>query len=297
MSAVVLFAWTDDRIDTRETRSNGSPGRGLVPMHELVRSILHSRLFSALRFPSFAGEGLPERMRSISFALLGLTAAAGLALVAIFAQLSFPVLSPAPLPDEPSLSESIGDARKLTPDRPAVVLVAAHPARSGPAGGGSSTRQASQGSSGSPGSSGGVQSSPTPAEVEVAPPVGSPQPSSGGDNGNGGGGADNGTVGGPNSAPAAAPGQPAASSPASKPSPPPSAPAPEATTSASKPEPAPAPGNSSSAAAAAHASERGIDASAGAGPPGSSATTASTPSPEASPQPGNGNGLAKGHDK
>ena len=37
-------------------------------------------------------------MRTTAFAFLGLTAAAGLALVAIFAQLSFHVLSPAPLP-------------------------------------------------------------------------------------------------------------------------------------------------------------------------------------------------------
>ena len=71
-------------------------------MHELVHSSLHSKLLSQFRLPSFAGEGLPERMRSISFALLGLTAAAGLALVAIFAQPGFNLISPAPLPDQPS---------------------------------------------------------------------------------------------------------------------------------------------------------------------------------------------------
>jgi hypothetical protein len=267
-------------------------------MHELVPSILHSRLLSALRSPSFAGDGLPERMRSISFALLGLTAAAGLALVAIFAQLSFPVLSPAPLPDEPSLSESIGDARKLTPDRPATAFVTAHPARpagSGLARGESSVKQTSEGSTGS---SGGVGSSPAPTGVEASPPAAVPEPSSGNGTGGGDDGAGKGTGAGADSSPppVAAPDQ-AASPPASTPSPKPSPPEPEATASAPKPEPAPGPGNSSSAAAAAHASERGIEASAGAGPPASSATTASTPSPEAFPQPGNGNGLAKGHDK
>ncbi len=57
---------------------------------------------NAVRRPSLAGDGLPERMRSTVVAFLGLTAAAGLALVAIFAQLGFPVLSPAPLPSSPS---------------------------------------------------------------------------------------------------------------------------------------------------------------------------------------------------
>ena len=47
-------------------------------MHELVHQTFHAKLLNALRVLSFAGTGLPERMRSISFALLGLTAAAGL---------------------------------------------------------------------------------------------------------------------------------------------------------------------------------------------------------------------------
>src|SRR4051794_13275804 len=127
-SAAAPSAWTDDRIDSRGTRSNGSSGRIGVPMHELVHHTLYSRLLSALRLPSFAGDGLPERMRSISFALLGLTAAAGLALVAIFAQPGFTLLSPVPLPDQPSASEAIATARKLPADHRLASLVPAPPA-------------------------------------------------------------------------------------------------------------------------------------------------------------------------
>src|SRR3954447_7265800 len=92
-------------------------------MHDLVRSISHSRLLAWLRLPSFAGDGLPERMRSTTFALLGLTAAGGLALVAIFAQPSFTLLTPAPLPAEPSLSESIAKAQKVTLHHSAAAFV------------------------------------------------------------------------------------------------------------------------------------------------------------------------------
>jgi hypothetical protein len=67
-------------------------------MHGVVPSRLHTRILGSGKLPSFAGNGLPERMRSTVFAFLGLTAAAGLALVAVFAQLGFPLLSPAPLP-------------------------------------------------------------------------------------------------------------------------------------------------------------------------------------------------------
>src|SRR4051795_1421875 len=99
-------------------------------MHELVHYTFHSKLRSALRLPSFAGKGLPERMRSISFALLGLTAAAGLALVAIFAQPGFNLLSPVPLPDQPSAGQSIAQAKSLAVDHRLASLVparAAHP--------------------------------------------------------------------------------------------------------------------------------------------------------------------------
>src|SRR5215213_5828438 len=90
-----------------------------MPMHELVLSTLQTRLLGRMRRFSFAGDGLPERMRSTAFAFLGLTAAAGLALVAIFAQLSFPLLSPAPLPSEPAAGGAVARAVALDPGRQA----------------------------------------------------------------------------------------------------------------------------------------------------------------------------------
>jgi hypothetical protein len=71
-------------------------------MYELVRFKLSEIPLWPHRLPSFAGSGLPERIRSTTFALLGLTAAAGLSLVAIFAQPDWPLLSPAPLPNSPA---------------------------------------------------------------------------------------------------------------------------------------------------------------------------------------------------
>lgn len=50
-------------------------------------------------------------MRSTAFAFLGLTAAAGLALVAFFAQLGFPLLSPAPMPSDPSRANAVAEAQ------------------------------------------------------------------------------------------------------------------------------------------------------------------------------------------
>lgn len=77
----------------------------------VVRTSLHSKLLNAVRLPSLAGTSLAERMRSTSFALFGLAAAAGLALVAVFAQPGGPLLAPAPLPSEPS--SSVGKAEAL----------------------------------------------------------------------------------------------------------------------------------------------------------------------------------------
>ena len=82
-----------------------------LSMHEEVRPPFHTRLRSFLRLSSFAGQGLPERMRSTAFAFLGLTAAAGLALVAFFAQLGFPLLSPAPMPSDPSRANAVAGAK------------------------------------------------------------------------------------------------------------------------------------------------------------------------------------------
>ena len=65
-----------------------------------MRSSLEN-LRNLFRLSNLVGRGMPERIRSVGFAFLGLTAAAGLALVALFAQMGFPLLSPAPLPDGP----------------------------------------------------------------------------------------------------------------------------------------------------------------------------------------------------
>jgi hypothetical protein len=75
-----------------------------------VRSKIGHRLSRRLRRPSLAGRGVTERMRSTTFALLGITAAAGLGLVAIFSQQGWPLLTPSPLPSAPGGSGAIGDA-------------------------------------------------------------------------------------------------------------------------------------------------------------------------------------------
>lgn len=82
-------------------------------MHGVMRSKLQARLSRLLRLPSIAGNGLPERMRSTAFAFLGLTAALGLALVAVFAQLSFPVLAPAPPPAGPGGEAAVSTSLAL----------------------------------------------------------------------------------------------------------------------------------------------------------------------------------------
>ncbi len=86
-------------------------------MEDMVRSISRTRLLGSLRRPSLAGDGLPERMRTTAFVFLGLTAAAGLALVAIFAQVGLPVLSPSPAPSGPLRAGSVSRAVALDRDR------------------------------------------------------------------------------------------------------------------------------------------------------------------------------------
>ena len=95
---------------------------------EVVLSRLHTRLKRSFWLPSFAGKGWPERMRSTAFLFFGLTAAAGLALVAIFAQLNFPLLSPVPVGGGPS--QSGGVARAVALDRAGALALA--PARPSP---------------------------------------------------------------------------------------------------------------------------------------------------------------------
>lgn len=233
-------------------------------MHEVVRAKLHSRLSGSLRLPSVAGSGLPERMRTTAFAFLGLTAALGLALVAIFAQVSFPVLSPGPAPSGPLQGGAVSEAVSL--ERP--------PAPFAPPSERDAAPQGSQAGSGSDRGAG------RPAAAVPSPPAPAGEPS-------GTGGVPSAPVPAPQSpaqqpAPSAAqPGSPAAP----KPEPTPARPA------TPEPEPAPAPGNSQSSAAAEHASERGIEAS--------SKTSSAAVAPEAGSEasPGNGNGKALGHDK
>src|SRR3954451_9859275 len=149
-------------------------------MHDLVRSISHSRLLAWLRLPSFAGDGLPERMRSTTFALLGLTAAGGLALVAIFAQPSFTLLTPAPLPAEPSLTESIAGAEKVPRDQSVSAFVAAahgvSPQRASrrSAESGASVHSTSKTPASSPSGTGG--SAAAPGGVGAPAPVRAPEP-------------------------------------------------------------------------------------------------------------------------
>lgn len=85
-------------------------------MHEAVDSSSLIRRLKSLPRPSFAGNGLAERMRSTAFAFLGLTAALGLALVAIFAHLSFSVLAPAPPPAGPAGESGVSTSLALGRD-------------------------------------------------------------------------------------------------------------------------------------------------------------------------------------
>jgi hypothetical protein len=240
-----------------------------MPMHELVRSSLQSKLF---------GSGFPERMRSAAFAFLGLTAAAGLALVAIFAQLSFPLLSPAPLPSGPAEGNAVSEAVALGHGPGAFIH-----ANPGAVGSGERSARADNGS-GSGGGSG--QASEPQGSTPSAPTAIEP-----------GGGASGGvavetptsnSAPAPSSTPGPSPEPAGAPDPAPAPKPPPTPARPAA------PTPPPAPGNSQSSAAASHASERGVEASSKSTPePTTSGVTGSTP--EASP--GNGNGKALGHGK
>jgi hypothetical protein len=68
-------------------------------MHESVDS-KRTRSGSGWRI-SVAGVGVTERLRTMAFALLGLTAAAGLGLVALFAQPGWPLRGTGPLPETP----------------------------------------------------------------------------------------------------------------------------------------------------------------------------------------------------
>jgi len=104
-----------------------------------VRSILHNKPLRSL-LSNLVGKGMPERIRSIGFACLGLTAAAGLAVVAVFAQMGFPLLAPAPLPGAPTAQNSVARAVRLGHDSPVAAIALAQSAPASP--GGASSRSA-----------------------------------------------------------------------------------------------------------------------------------------------------------
>jgi hypothetical protein len=116
---------TESILEHPDPITTGEPG----PVDaEVVLSRFHTRLRRSRWLPSFAGKGWPERMRSTAFLFFGMTAAAGLALVAIFAQLNFPSLSPVPVGSGPS--QSGGVARAVALDREGALALA--PARRSP---------------------------------------------------------------------------------------------------------------------------------------------------------------------
>jgi hypothetical protein len=286
MSKVAASGWTDSRIDSRGSRCNRSCSVPRRPMNELVRSILNSRPRPSIRISSFAGHGLTERMRSTAFALLGLTAAAGLALVALFAQPGFPLLEPAPLPEEPPPRQSIAEARRVTTFRAQAVPVAPR-ARSTAAG----ETGPDQPDQRRPSGSGGGAGPPAPVPAAAPTPTPAPAPAAAPGPSSGGGKGAEGDGGGSSPPPASGAEPPAAatatSTPVASPAP---VPPPPATTSSPPVPPTPTgPGNSSSTAAAEHASERGTEASSPAAVVAAGAVAASDG--------GDGEGLAKGHYK
>jgi hypothetical protein len=148
-------------------------------MNAVVRFSPANKPFPSLRHPNVAGRSLAERMRSTTFALFGLAAAAGLALVAIFAQPGGPLLSPAPLPSEPSSSVSRAEALRAG-SAPRLVE------RGGPLGL-SVSLSVPRSQPGQAGATGGAPSgAPTTGAIGKPHSVGSPPASEGGSGENGG---------------------------------------------------------------------------------------------------------------
>jgi hypothetical protein len=174
------FAWTVDRIESRGTRSDRYGRRPGCRWTDQVRTNLRNKLIQSIRRPSLAGNGLPERMRSTVVAFLGLTAAAGLALVAIFAQLGFPLLSPAPLPSGPSGPSSVSGAVKVEQGSATIGLAQAQgavavPRAAGGQGGSSDARREDRGAD-APGSATPVSDSPSSSSPGASDPVVTPTP-------------------------------------------------------------------------------------------------------------------------
>ncbi len=179
------------------------------------------RLRSSARF-SVLGDGLLERARSTTFALLGAVAAVGLAMIAVALQEDWPLIAGSPVPRAPALHASVGRATALG------ARAAARVAHDGSA----RRRRKLAAHSDGPASTGGapVASAPaTPAELVASP--GTPVESQGG---GADGGGSHGTPEPHGQAPSSPQSQQAPSSPAptAQPSPaptPPSSPAPAET--------------------------------------------------------------------
>jgi hypothetical protein len=88
---------------------------------------------------SILGEGLLERTRSTSLALLGLTAAIGLAMVALALNQGWPLIAGAPIPGLGSTQEALGEGRAVATTRTRSALAASS---------GETTHKGSAGSSG-----------------------------------------------------------------------------------------------------------------------------------------------------
>jgi hypothetical protein len=80
---------------------------------------------------SLLGDGLLERARSTTFALLGLTTAVGLAVVGVALRESWPLVAGSPIPRAPVVHESVGvaDALAARTRRPASGVLPARPKR------------------------------------------------------------------------------------------------------------------------------------------------------------------------
>lgn len=119
--------------------------------------------------PSFAGTGLLERMRSTTFAILGITAAMCLGLVAIVSQQGFPVLPALPIPGLSTEREQVHEGR-IAAQRPSPALgtaVEASVVRGAASGGGGEPERS--GSSDSSGVSGSRQLATAPVPVPSEP--------------------------------------------------------------------------------------------------------------------------------
>jgi len=84
-------------------------------------AVIHKRLQPGPHrpaLPSLLGDGLPERLRSTSIALLGIIAAVGLGIVGFALQIGFPLIANAPLPQPPAGPDAASE-RELAKEKPA----------------------------------------------------------------------------------------------------------------------------------------------------------------------------------